>query len=292
MSYMHPSLSDFVLGINAANGTSFKTTDFIYGVPQVLTGTWQGQATTKNTAMRVTAKEGLPFAGTKVCTYNRFDLAALTPANFPGLKCAAYSVDSVADLFPMLAYWNGIQFSSDDLEDLPLVDNGDGTQTATLRAKATSVGWIGEGTITVTQGSAPIDQLIVVTELNGLNYPTENEADTFGQMYLYQYNFTPYFDTIAPLAPGVITAGQATALMNMLKATDLGTGKDLWVDSGTGTSWNLAGATVVTNGLNGPLLPTNPTYKYVLALQLADTVQTPAGVMYLHYNDPFNPDVA
>lgn len=292
MSYMHPSLIDFILGLNAANGTTFLTTDFNYSPPQVLTGTWQGQATTKNTAMRITAKPGLAFAGTKVCTYNRFKLSDLTPANFPGLKCSAYNVTSVAGLFAMLAYWNGIQFSSDDLEDLPLVDNGDGTKTATLRAKATSQGWVGEGTITVTQGSAPIDQLITVTSLNGLNYPTENDTDTFGQMYMYPYDFSPYFDTVAPLAPGVINAGQATALMNVFKAIDKGTGATLWTDTGAGTSWNLNGAEVVTNGLNGPLLPTNPSYKYVLALKLAATVQTPAGVMYLHYNDPFNPDAA
>jgi hypothetical protein len=37
-------------------------------------------------------------------------------------------------------------------------------------------------------------------------------------------------------------------------------------------------------------LPTNPNFKYVMVLQLAAQVTTPAGLLYLHYNDPFNPD--
>lgn len=292
MSYMHPSLSDFILGLNAANGTSFKATDFTYSAPQSLSGTWQGQVTADNTAVRLTAKAGGAYQGTKVVTYTRFNLADLTPANFPGMKCSAYNINSTAALFPMYTYWNGIQFSSEDLEDLPLVDNGDGTKTATLRAKATSQGWVGEGTILVTQGSAPIDQLITVTSLNGLNYPTDNESDTFAQMYMYPYDFTTYFDTIAPIAPGVLSSANATALANAFKAVDLGTGKALWTGTGSATSWNLNNATVVSNGLNSSSLPTNPTYKYVMALRLDPSVLTPAGVMYLHYNDPFNPDAA
>lgn len=286
MSYMNKSIDDFLAGLNAANSTTYVANDFTFGVPQALSGTWQGQVTSRNTGVRITAKTSSPYQGTRLITFDRLNLNDWTPENFPGLKCAAYNVTTVASLFPMLQYWNGVQFGADDIEDGPLVDNGDGTKTATLVAKAGSLGWIGQATITVTEGAAPIDQLITVTSLNGLNYPTANDGDTFAQMYLYPYDYTDYFATLSPIAPGVITDTQANALVAMLTATDTGTGKTLWKNTPGQTAWNLAGATVVSNGLNSPSLPTNSSYKYVMALQLDPSVLTPAGLAYLHYNDP------
>lgn len=288
MAYMTQSLPDVLAAINTANSTAYKVSEINFGVPEALSGTWKGQVTSRNTGIRLTAKAGSPYQGKRDLTYDRLNLATLNATNLPGFKCAAYNATTVHTLLPMLQYWTGIQFTTDDLEDDPLVDNGDNTQSVTLRAKAGSLGWIGSAPLVITKGAAPIDQLITVTSLNGLNYPTASDTDTYGAMYLYPYDYTSYFDTLNPIAPGVLTSPQADALVSMLLATDIGTGKTSWVNSAGVTSWNLAGATVVSNGLNSPSLPTNPTYKYVMGLRLDPSVLTPAGLMYLHYNDPFD----
>lgn len=292
MSYMNKSIDDFLARLNAANATSYTVADFTFGVPQALSGTWQGQATSHNTAIRITAKPGSAYQGTRTLTYDRLKLESLTANNVPGFRCSAYNITSVHALLPMLLYWTGIQFTTDDLEDLPLTDNGDNTKNTTLKAKTTSLGWVGEIGLTVVTGAAPIDQVLAVTSLPGLNYPTASESDTYAQLYLYPYDFTASFADLQPLAPGVISSGQADTLVTMLKATDISSGKALWTNTPGSTAWNLSGATVVSNGLNSPSLPTNPSYKYVLALQLDPAVLTPAGVMYLHYNDPFDPGAA
>jgi len=290
MSFQHAAAFDIIGAINAANATAFKLTEVTFGTPQVLDGTWQGQLTSRNTGVRVTAKAGSPYQGSKPFSYDRLNLASLNATNFKGYQCSAYNVTSVHGLFPMIAHWTGILFGTDDLEDLALVDNGNNTQTATLKAKAGSLGWIGEATLIVSRGAAPLDQLLTVTSLNGLNYPTANDGDTFAQMYLYPFDFTDYLTTLSAINPGVLTSTQADAIVAMLKVVDTGTGKALWTNAPGQTAWNLAGATVLSNGLNSPSLPTNSSYKYVMALQLDPSVLTPAGVSYLHYNDPFNPN--
>lgn len=292
MSYMTKSVDDFLAALNAANSTAFTAADVVFGVPQVVEGTWQGQVTTHNTALRVTAKDGGAYQGTKVLTYDRLKLNDLIDANIPGFKVSAYTADTVYTLFPMIQYWTGIQFTTDDLNDAPLVDNGDNTMTAVLSAKPGSVGWIGNLSIVVTKGSAPIDELIQVTALPGLNYPTTLDTDTFAQLYMYGYDFTSYFTQVQAMSPGVIDSTQADQLVTAFKAIDVSAGKALWVNTPGATTWNLSGATVLSNGLNSASLPTNPAYKYVMELKLADTVLTPAGVMYLHYNDPFDPNAA
>lgn len=288
MPYMTQSLPDVLAAINAANSTTYTANDIVFGVPQALSGTWKGQVTSRNTGIRISAKAGSAYQGKRDLTYDRLNLGSLTAANLPGFQCSAYNVTTVHGLLPMLQYWTGIQFTTDDLEDTPLVDNGDNTQSTTLTAKVGSLGWMGQASLTVTRGAAPIDQLVTVTSLNGLNYPTPNDQDTFGALYLYPYDYTNYFAALSAIAPGVITSPQADALVAMLLATDIGSGKTLWTNTPGATAWNLAGATVVSNGLNSPTLPTNSTHKYVMGLQLDPSVLTPAGLMYLHYNDPFD----
>lgn len=290
MSYMNLSLSDFLAALNAANSTTYVEGDFLYGTPQVVDGTWHGQSTTHNTAIRLTAKPGSAYQGVQTLTYDRLSLSALSAVRFPGFQVSAFNIASVHGLLPALANWTGIQFTTDDLEDIPLTDAGNGTKTTQLTAKAGSMGWIGTANLTVKNGGAPIDEMITVSSLNGLNYPTANDTDVYGPLYMYPYDFTPYFSDIGSLTAGALVTAKADAIVTAFKAVDLGAGKAAWVNTSGTTTYNLFGATVVSNGLNSTSLPTNPAYKYVLVLKLADTVTAPAGLLYLHYNDPFNPD--
>lgn len=280
---------DSLLGyINKANGTTYVAADVVISKPQVVTGgSWHSQVTAKNTVARVSAAQGSNYRGSKQVVYDRLSLNNL--AGMKGFGVYAHGVTSNWGLIPALKNYTGLHFTTQDLVDTPLTDNGDGTFTAVLSASPDSLGWVGSVSLLVKDGGVPLDQAITVTNLLGLNYPTANEADTFGPIYLYGYDFTTYFADMSTMAPGVVSSTNADKLVVMLKALDISPNASAWTNTPGATAWNLSGATVVSNGINSSSLPTNQSYKYVMVLQLAAGVTTPAGVLYLHYNDPFDP---
>lgn len=290
MSYQALSFPDVLAALNAANGTTFTTNDIVFANPQVVAGTWKDKTTLKNTGVVVTAKAGGTYQGRANILYDRLPLAALDPTKLKGFQCAAYQPAKIYDLLPWLKYWNGIQLTSDDINDGDLVDNGDGTKTAVISAKPTSYGWVGSVSILVAPGGASLNSVLEVPDLMGLNYPTASDADTYSQIYMYGYDFTTYFNDIVALNIGAVPAGTVTKLVAAFKALDVSSGKTLWNEDPAQTAWSLSGAAVVSNGLNSPSLPTNQSYKYVLAINLRSDVLTPAGTLYLHYNDPFDPN--
>lgn len=289
--FQYPSLTDLVMAINAANGTSFLLSDLSFSNPKVVSGTWQGISSDRNTAIRATAAAAA-YQGSAVVLYNRLDLAQL--ANVPSIKLAAYQPASTWDLLPAIAYFTGIKFVQGDLQNLPITLNGDGSGTAVLTADANSIGWIGTVSIPFTAGGQGIDQAITTAALGGLNYPVADATASpstaiYGPAYMYPYDFTAYTSTFLTYSPGAATQTQLDYILAAIKALDIGAGAALWVDTGSNTSYNLAGATIGYNGLNNPnTMPTNPNYKYVMRIDLAAGVTVPAGSLYLHYNDPFN----
>lgn len=283
----YPSLDSLLYYVNLANATAYTTTDIVASKPQVVSGSWHEQVTAKNTVVRLSAAPGSPYKGNKQVVYDRLNLANL--AGLKGFSVLAYQIADVHGLIPAILNYTGLHFSTADLNNVPLVDNGDGNLKAVLTAHPDSIAWIGSVELIVKPGGVPLDNAVVEPNLPGLNYPTDNDQDTFGAVYLYGYDFTTYFDDIAMMGAGVLSSGDADKLVTALKATDISSGAALWTNADGVTSWNLKGATVVSNGLNSSSLPTNQAYKYVMALTLAAGVTTPAGTMYLHYNDPFDP---
>lgn len=289
MSYLQTSIVSVLGYLNAANKTKFTEADVTFGTPSPTDGTWQGLNTTKNTAVNILAVKNGNYDGSKAIVYDRLKLNDLI--NIPGFRIFADRPKTVYDILDSLRYYTGVYLQQSDVENTAVVDKGDGTYTTTLTAKATSLGWIGSLAVTIKQGGARLDKSIVDTELSGLNYPTASDQDTYGQIYLYPYDFTSYYDTIDPLVAGAtLTSAQADSLVTMLKAVDLSSGKTLWNNTANSTTWSLSGAKVIANDLNGADLPTNPAYKYVLVLKLRDDVTTPKGNLYLHYNDPVDPN--
>lgn len=294
--FQYPSLNDLVRAINAANGTSFLTTDLSFSNPKVVAGTWQGNNSDRNTAIKAVAAAPA-YQGSQVVLYNRLDLAQL--ANFPGWKLKLNNPAQTYDALPQLKYYFGIAFAQADLQNLSVTVGGDGSGTLNLVADPNSLGWQGSVALPFTLGGAPLDVAAATTQLPGLNYPVSDPpsvpgTSVYGPAYLYPYDFTNYTPTIINYTPGVLTTTQADFLVASLKAIDIGTGAAIWNDTTTGgtfTTWNLTGATIVSNGLNDPVNnPTNPAYKYVMVLQLRSDVTIPTGLLYLHYNDPFNPN--
>lgn len=290
MSYQLPSLPDLLAELNKANSTAFTLNDVQFANPQVVAGTWKEKTTLKNTGVVVTAKAGSIYQGRANVLYDRLPLSALDPTVLKGFQCAAYLPVKIYDLLPWLKYWNGLQLTTDDIIDGDLVDNGDGTKTAVVSAKPTSYGWQGSVSILVKPGGASLNNVLTAPDLLGLNYPTASDTDTYGQIYMYGYDFTANFTDIVAMGVGVLASANVTKLVAAFKAVDVSSGKALWNEDGASTAWSLAGATVVSNGLNSPSLPTNQAYKYVMALSLRAGVLTPAGTLYLHYNDPFDPN--
>jgi len=288
MSYQSVSVVDLLAGLNAKNATTFTLNDVEFSNPVPVSGTWKDQTTLRNTGIVVGAKAGGQFKGRKSIVYDRLKLNDLNGTNLKGFTLTGYGVTSAHGLIPWLSYWNGLHFTTDDIEDTAIVDAGDGTRSVVLTAKTNSIGWIGSVTLNITAGGASLNSVVTDTTLEGLNYPTANDTDTYAQLYMYGYDFTSYFNTLATLNAGALPAATVTALVAAFKALDIGSGKTLWNESSSTATWSLSGATVVSNGLNSAALPTNPNYKYALALKLRDAVTTPSGIMYLHYNDPYD----
>lgn len=285
MSYLLESKKAALKDINAANGTSYTTADVTFGVPSPSQGSWQGGVTDRNTVVRLTAVEGGLYEGTAQVAYDRLSLNDLPKVK--GWKAIQTNPTTIHNLLPYLKYFTGVDLTPADVEDGGFTSNGDNTYAGTLTAKAGSIGWIGSTPVTVYPGGVRLDDVIEEDNLPGLNYPTALDTDIYGQFYLYSYDFTPNYNTFVDLEEDAELAGaELTAVVAAIKAVDIGSGKDLWTaDAGT-AQWSLGGATVVRNGLNGSDLPTNPSYKYVLVIRPRSGMNTPAGDLYLHYNDP------
>jgi hypothetical protein len=296
--FQWPSATALLAEINTANSTTLQSTDVSFSNPQVISGgMWQGVASDRNTAVRVTGS-GVNYQGNTVIQYNRKDISQL--ANLPSLQMAVYNINTVWDLIQYFAYWTGIKFAQSDLINDPVTSLTNGAGPITVRADPNSLGWINSVTINVTQGGLGLDNAVQTTALAGLNYPVADASAppttaTYGPVYTYPYDFSANTPTYLTWQPGVITAQQAATLVSALQAVDVGAGAALWnsVASGSAgyTAWNLTGATIVSNGLNNAnTMPTNPAFKYVMVLQLGAQNTVPNGLLYLQYNDPYNPN--
>lgn len=291
MSFQLPTKTDILNAINTANNISLKMTDIVFSTPQVVAGSWRDQQTDKNSVMRVSAAPESNYQGSAIQLYDRLSLSSL--AFISGFKLVAPDAQTTHDLLANIKIFTGVEFTVDDLENLPIttVDN---KRTAVLSAKPGSLGWVGNISLEVKEGGILLSDVVSQSNLPGLKYPNEEAVpgvDTMGSIYLYGYDFTKYNTDLIGLVSGVIAPADATKLVDMLKVVDISAGKTLWNNDASSTEWSLEGATITRNGLNNTsTLPTNPAYKYVLGITLKPSVTTPKGVLYLHYNDPFNPN--
>lgn len=293
MSYqMHSkeSLLSFVNAANVLGGVNVLSVPNIdFSLPKVIVGSWRERVTAKNTAIRLTAKESAPYEGSQVILYDRLNLANLV--HIGGFKVAGIDPVTTHDTFDSIAFYTGIKFLPEDLEDLPVVYAQDGKATVMLSAKPNSIGWVGNLSVQMVAGGVSLPATVLVADLPGLNYPAPLPGvDIMGSVYLYGYDFTPYVATLLDIDENILTQDHADTLAIALQEIDVSSGKLGWNSNINSGSWSLSEATVVYNGLNSNTMPTNPSYKYVLALQLRANVATPTGVLYLHYNDPFDPN--
>lgn len=160
-----------------------------------------------------------------------------------------------------------------------------------LRPKESALGWIGQVTIEVGEGDAVIGDYLTQEQLPGLNYPVEGDGSNGSAIvYMYGLDFTDVKDVLETYPEEYIVDEYSEDLLDAIKQIDQASGSNLWNLDPEAEEWSLHGAEIVYNGLNDAVLPTNSRYKYVIGIKLRDDVTTPPGVMYLHYNDPFDPN--
>lgn len=288
-----PSKRSLTEYLNLANSTELDPENLIFSIPVPTDGTWRSETTDRNTAVRITASHTSPFKDTIVVTYDRLNLADMN--QLLDFKIKTRLPETTHDLLHPIWLRYGIFLDADDIVDEALVDVNAGDlgpdPVYTLTARIDALGWTGACTISVGEGAAVIGDYLLTPQLPGLNYPVPGDGTQGSALvYMYALDFTDVKDVLETYPVDLVTDEFSDDLLTAVQLIDTQSGSELWNLDPVDPEWSLHGATVVYNGLNDAALPTNTSYKYVLGLQLRDDVTTPPGVMYLHYNDPFDPD--
>lgn len=293
MGIFRPSKRSLVEYINEANGSPLTAEELIFGIPAPIAGTWREDNTDKNTIIRITAKPTSVFRETTLIMYDRLDLAVMN--DMVDFKIKVYVPETTHDLLTPIWRRFGIFIDPEDTQDLPLsdalVEEGEDYQVIRLTAKEDAIGWTGSCTIELREGDAVLGDYLTEDHLLGLNYPVEGDG-SYGSaiVYMYGLDFTSQKDVLETYPVDMELDEYCEDLLEAIKAVDVGAGSSLWNLDPESTEWSLHGAEIVYNGINSQALPTNSKAKYVLGIKLADRVTTPPGVMYLHYDDPFDPN--
>jgi len=289
MSIHYSSKQSLVNYINSANGSPLTVDELNFGLPTPVAGTWREGLVAGNTVIKITAKPESTFQGARVINYDRLNLNDFN--KLATLSVKVYQPTKLSDFFPALKRKYGIVLEVVDFVDQPFTYTGSSQEEVSLVAKSDSVGWTGTLKFLVQEGQAVLSQHLTTIQLPGLNYPVTGDGTTGSALtYMYGYDFTAYKAIVEDYDPGTILGASDTALLDAIKAIDTNAGKALWNLTEGSTTWSLAGAEVVYNGINSALLPTNSSYKYAIGIKLRDDVLTPPGVFYLHYNDPIDPN--
>lgn len=286
------SKESLVLFINETNNVSLDYEMVFFSKPTPVEETWRAGTTERNTIIRITAKEDYPdFRGSAVLVYDRLDMGRLNDLITFDLE--TFEPETTHDLIVPIWRRYGIIFEPSDIIDEPLVDIHDNPgepDVVRIRAHEDSLKWIGECEVTLLEGRVEFRDFLSETVLSGMNYPVEGDGtDGSAIVYMYSLDFTDEKDVVETYPEEYVVDEYDEDLLNAIRAIDINEGKDLWNLDPESTEWSLHGAEVFYNGINDESLPTNKSYKYVLGIRLREDITVPPGVMYLHYNDPFDP---
>lgn len=147
--------------INAANPHQWQAGQLLFGPPR------PAEEGVRNTVVTVTAKDGLPFAGSREVFYDRVYLVEMVGEGSVEFELDGQS--TTIDLVAVMAARFAVDISPQDIveESLPTADEF-GTITVTVRAAPTSYLWRGVLTLTLTPAVRQLTDVIEVNELDGL----------------------------------------------------------------------------------------------------------------------------
>lgn len=238
-----------------------------------------GSDATYNTAITLSSnKPAAPYIGEVEIFYNRLSLADLdTLAN---IYIYADQASTTYDIIEPLNTRYGLSLSQDDLEDLPVEDNGNYV-IATLRAKSTSLGWLDEVQIPVALGDLLLENHLTQTTLEGLKYPTEDTSRPYAYFYSYWRDFSDYYEQLEAYTTEDVIDVSIVSIMNDVTG-------DVWVGTGT-AEFSLELATIIYNGPVVSYPASNQRFDNVMVIALnAEKCTGLSGDLIIHYaKDPY-----
>lgn len=286
----HEALVEF---ISQTNNLSLNPSYMFFSPPTPVADTWRAGTTDKNTIIRMTTtEESTDYQGSVVVVYDRLDMADLN--QLVDVTLEVHQPTTTHDFIRPMWLRFGIVIDPEDIVDEPLVpldDNLLEDPIYEIQATPTSLRWVGKFQVTHQEGRGEFQDFLTVDVLPGLNYPVKDDDGTRGSaiVYMYSLDFTDVKDVLETYPAEYVIDETDTALLDAIQQIDTGTGTSLWNLEDANPLWSLHGAEIVYSGINDESLPTNKSHKYVLGIQLRSDVTTPPGVMYLHYNDVFDP---
>jgi len=278
MSLYKDPVTTLLAVVGAANGNiALDAEDYDFISPAANSS---GKYPTQNSQVIIKANNAFAsYQGEVMVFYNRLSFVDL--ARLVDLTLKAPSVTTSHDLLPFLNDRFGTLIGEDDVELVDAVDMG-GYKTVELTAKADSLGWIGNCSVSVSQGEIQLGDYLTVTALDGLDYPTPYATLPFAQMYSYWRDFsefTSYLKTVE--AGGAITQELATIMSTV-------TG-DTWALSGY-SQYSLGGATIIWAGVPADNGLFNESYDHGIQIRLNhDDAFGITGDLFIHFNDPYDP---
>lgn len=282
---MDCTINQVLAAVNTANANlNLTLAETQFSVPRINDATWQGETLAGNTLIRATPNGTSKYTGTVVFGYDRLNLSVLSTL-LGGIVRLPAGVTKVSEAVPAISAGYSILMHTDDFEDLPIIDNGDGTKSITLTAKSTAIGWVGSATFLIKAAPLAINTVITQTVLDGYKY-LHDSAKGFAESYSYPYDFTAQFATLS------LVNSQTTDFTGIAAALTAITG-DSWAVSGA-VPFSLGGATILDVGINQAGWPTNQNYKYAIVIQLGAACGNLEGSLIIHFNDPvetFDPSV-
>lgn len=269
--------------INAKNNQFFKLDDLLFGPGQSVSDITPKPNTVKNSTTLLRVNTGKPYTGQTRVFYDRLDFAkvfAHAPLNTYA-KLRVFRPSTIHDLVPALNDYYGLNITTVDIVDGPLTLTN-GTGQAVIKATPSSLGWMGEFTVTIAPGDAKLDKWLTDTDLAGVAYPSGQSIKGQAEVYSYRYDASKHWQELRAIVvpDGGLLVPQAVADM-LVELTG-----DAW--GFVAGEYSLVGALIKYNGPNGPDKKTNQNYTSVLEIVLGDACTNFAGTFNLNYNTNSN----
>lgn len=228
----------------------------------------------RDTQADLLAVYGGDFKENAVITYRRLDASSIFAKVVTVLrpKNQTTTVDLLADINSLY----GLVLHSDDIVETVIDINRLPVEVEVV-FKEDNPAWLGKMAISIQRLPIDLEDVVSVTALPVLRYPTGQSALIQGDLYVYSKDFSGDAATLVnmdftkPLDPVL------TVLNNAVKP-------DEWVIRAQAAPFNLNGAEVLYNGPVIDLYSTRRGFTRLLVIQLDALCNNMAGRLLFHYN--------
>lgn len=281
MALYRDARAQVLAAINSSNSLNLKQADVVFGAGEAVAGIVPAPTTTKNTRTILTAAPSAPYSGKVPVFYDRLSFTKVfehTPVNTYA-KLRSFRPVRIHDLIPDLNNYYGLELTTADIEDGPLT-LVDGVGSAVIRAKAGSLTWTGEFTVSIIPGDLTLEKHMTVTELKGVDYPSGQSVKGQAEVYSYYYDCSAYEDFLDAIEVTDPEGLDVTGVVADFIADITG---HAWTVEAAG-DYSLVGAKIVYNGTNSLNKQSNHNFDYIIEIKLSADCANFAGTLRFHYN--------